>query len=430
MVMPSQHSTTISHRRLNLGLSGDVILTVLVVLGFASVFTLPAGLPTLGDYVVLAVATLAYLLIGIYGWRVWERSRTSSAALAYFAVQILLATFIVCWSYGRVSLLMLPLAAQSVELPRRGTLVVCLSLLASSLLPTLLPARLLAAGLIQPEALTLTAILETTWQMGMAFVFVLLFSEMVVRERQARAELDEAYRRLSEHADQVEQLATLRERTRLAREVHDSLGHYLTVLSVQLEIVTSFLDAEPARARGAALRAQELAAEGLAEVRRSVAALRPSPLGERSLPQAIRHLADETRDTGLAVSFERTGSPCPLSPRVETTLYRAAQEALTNVRKHAQASAVDVLLAYEPDGVRLHVRDNGVGRHAEGARDGVGLKGLRERVAALDGALRAENHPDGGFLVEVVIPCACATSPPHPSPLPQGEREQSRRQRE
>jgi signal transduction histidine kinase len=406
MVMPSQHSKTISHRRLNLGLSGDVILTVLVVLGFASVFTLPPGLLTLGDYVVLVVATLAYLLIGIYGWRLWERSRTSCAALAYFAVQISLAAFIFYWSYENAWLLLLPLAGQSIELPRRWTLVVCLLLVVSILLPALISDRLLASGLIQPEDLTLPSYLKATLQLGMALAFVLLFSEMVVRERQARAELDEAYRRLSEHADQVEQLATLRERTRLAREVHDSLGHYLTVLSVQLEIVTRFLDAEPARAREAALKSQELAAEGLAEVRRSVAALRPSPLGGRSLPQAIRHLADETRDTGLAVSFERTGSPCPLSPQVETTLYRAAQEALTNVRKHAQASAVEMRLVYEPDGVRLHVHDDGLGWRAERARDGVGLKGLRERVSALDGALRAESHPDGGFVVEVAIPRA------------------------
>ncbi len=141
-------------------------------------------------------------------------------------------------------------------------------------------------------------------------------------------------------------------------------------------------------------------------MRRSVAALRPSPLGDRSLPQAIRRLADETRDTGLAISFERTGSPCPLSSQVETVLYRAAQEALTNVRKHAQAGAVDVLLAYEPDRVRLRVRDDGVGRRAQGARDGVGLKRLRERAVALGGTLRAENHPDGGFVVEVAIPRA------------------------
>jgi signal transduction histidine kinase len=277
-------------------------------------------------------------------------------------------------------------------------------LVVSFALPVLFPARLFVGGLARPEDLSPPVVLDAMLDFGLALAFILLFSELLVRERRARAELGEAHHRLGEYADQVEQLATMQERARLAREVHDSLGHYLTVLSVQLEIVTKFLDADPTRAREAALRSQELAAEGLAEVRRSVAALRPSPLGDRSLLQALRRLADEAREAGLDVTFEQRGPPCPLAPQVETTLYRAAQEALTNVRKHAQARAVDLHLAYEPDGIRLRVRDDGVGRRGEGAQDGVGLKGLRERMAALQGSLQAENHPDGGFLVEVALP--------------------------
>jgi signal transduction histidine kinase len=151
------------------------------------------------------------------------------------------------------------------------------------------------------------------------------------------------------------------------------------------------------------VRAKELASEGLAEVRRSVAALRPSPLDDQPLPQAIRRLADDTREAGLIISFEQTGSVRPLSPEIETVLYRAAQESLTNIRKHAHASTVDVQLAFDPETVRLRVYDNGIGRRE--AQDDLGLLGLRERVAALDGTIRAKNHPEGGFLVEVSLPC-------------------------
>jgi signal transduction histidine kinase len=84
-------------------------------------------------------------------------------------------------------------------------------------------------------------------------------------------------------------------------------------------------------------------------------------------------------------------------------LYRAAQEALTNIRKHAHASTVDVQLAFDPETVRLRVHDNGIGRRE--AQDDFGLLGLHERVVALDGTVRAENHPEGGFLVEVSLPC-------------------------
>ena len=235
------------------------------------------------------------------------------------------------------------------------------------------------------------------------YVFIIAFTRMAQREESAREQLELANRQLAEYAAEVERLATLRERNRLARDVHDSLGHYLTVLNVQLEIVTKLMDADPPRAHEAALRAKELASDGLAEVRRSVAALRPSPLDDQPLPQAIRHLADDTREAGLIVSFEQTGSVRPLSPEIETVLYRAAQEALTNIRKHAHASTVGVQLAFDPETVRLRVHDNGIGRRE--AQDDFGLLGLRERVTDLNGTVRAENHPEGGFLVEVSLPC-------------------------
>jgi signal transduction histidine kinase len=235
------------------------------------------------------------------------------------------------------------------------------------------------------------------------YVFIVAFTRIAQSEEQARRELERAHRQLADYANQVERLATMRERNRLAREVHDSLGHYLTALNVQLEIASKLMETNPARAREATAQAKQLASEGLAEVRRSVAALRPSPLDDAPLPQAIRNLVDETRRANLAVSFEQTGVARSLSPEVETVLYRAAQEALTNVRKHARASAVEVRLIFESDTARLCVRDNGVGRQE--ARDGVGLSGLRERVAAVGGQMRAENYPDGGFVVEVTLPC-------------------------
>jgi signal transduction histidine kinase len=244
--------------------------------------------------------------------------------------------------------------------------------------------------------------LQSGFGYAAGYLFVIAFTRLAQRERTAREKLEQAHRQLGEYAAQVERLATARERNRLARDVHDSLGHYLTVINVQLEIVTKLMDTDPARAREAAARAKELASEGLAEVRRSVAALRPSLLDDLPLPQAIRRLADDTQGAGLMVSFEQTGSARPLSPQVEIVLYRTAQESLTNIRKHAHASAVEMRLTYDSEAVCLRVHDNGVGRQS--AQDNVGLSGLHERVTALSGSLRAENHPEGGFVVEVQLP--------------------------
>ncbi|HLF24894.1 MAG TPA: sensor histidine kinase [Anaerolineae bacterium] len=249
---------------------------------------------------------------------------------------------------------------------------------------------------------------EGVWQislgLGAGFVFITAFTRVADNERLARQQLEAANRQLAEYAAEVEQLATMRERNRLARDVHDSLGHYLTVINVQLEVVTKLIASDPARAREAAVKAKELASEGLAEVRRSVAALRPSPLDDRPLPDTIRQLVDTTRDTGLLVTFEQRGATRPLAAETETTLYRTAQEALTNIRKHAHASSASVRLVFEPAAVRLCIRDNGIGRHD--SEDQVGLSALRERAAALNGSVLAENHAEGGFLLEVTLPIA------------------------
>ena len=238
--------------------------------------------------------------------------------------------------------------------------------------------------------------------LGAGFVFIVTFTEVAQSERQARLDLQRANEQLAEYASQVEQLATMRERNRLAREVHDTLGHYLTVINVQLEVVTKLIDSNPARAKEAAGKAKQLASEGLGEIRRSVSALRPSPLEDKSLPEAVHGLIETSRDAGLMVTFEQTGAARPLSPELETVLYRATQEALTNIRKHAHASAANVQLAYTPDMMSLRIRDNGVGRQHE--EDNVGLSALRERVTALNGSVLAENHLEGGFVLEVTLP--------------------------
>lgn len=248
----------------------------------------------------------------------------------------------------------------------------------------------------------INATIQIVLGLGAGFIFMIAFTQLATSEQQARRELERANAQLAEYAAQVEQLATMRERNRLAREVHDTLGHYLTVINVQLEVVTKLIDANPARAKEAAVKAKALASEGLNEVRRSVVALRPTPLEDKPLPEAIGGLIETSRDAGLLVTFEQTGLMRVLSPEMETVLYRAAQEALTNIRKHAHASAADVRLTYEVNAVNLRVRDNGVGRRDD--EDNVGLTALRERVAALNGAVLAENHLEGGFVLDVTLP--------------------------
>jgi signal transduction histidine kinase len=227
------------------------------------------------------------------------------------------------------------------------------------------------------------------------------------RAEQLLAELEDAHQQLQTYAKRVEALAVAEERNRLAREIHDSLGHYLTAITMQLEAAGKLVAKEPERAAASIAKAKEMARESLAEVRRSVAALRASPVDTAALDDAIGELVQNLRDGGIAATFTAQGKSQSLPIQTKTALYRAAQEGLTNVRKHANASAVEVTLAYEPEQATLTVADNGTGRRG-GESTGFGLLGLRERVVLLGGSLEAGNDPEGGFRLYVVVPLRTA----------------------
>lgn len=245
---------------------------------------------------------------------------------------------------------------------------------------------------------------------AVAVLFTLVFTQFAVSAEKARGEVErlagalgEANEKLRRHAAQAAELAATRERNRLAREIHDGVGHCLTVVHVQLEAARSTLVRDPGQAGGAIEKAQAMNHLALQEVRRSVSALRASPLEDRPLDEALGRLVAENNATGLEVEFDLAGEPRALPTQVSLALYRAAQEGLTNCRKHAGARAARVTLDYRSPGrVRLAVADDGVG--ADGANDGFGLLGLRERAQLLGGTVAVRTAPGRGFVLEVEVP--------------------------
>ncbi len=245
-----------------------------------------------------------------------------------------------------------------------------------------------------------------------AIVFVAVFALLTERSQNAQEEaeqltlqLEDANKQLSAYAVQAEELATTQERNRLAREIHDNLGHYLTVVNVQIKAALAVMDTDPAAARETLAKAQQQTQDGLTAIRQSVAALRESPLGHRTLADAVADLVEDAQASGLFAAYTIHGTPRRLSPAQELTLFRAAQESLTNVRRHAAASRVDVVLDYdEPSAVRLSVVDNGIGVDMTKHNVGFGLIGLRERVNQLDGELSFGGQPGEGFAVAVTLP--------------------------
>jgi signal transduction histidine kinase len=210
--------------------------------------------------------------------------------------------------------------------------------------------------------------------------------------------------------EQERQAATLAERARLAREIHDTLAQGLTGIVVQLGAAQrAQAVASDASAQHIEL-AQRMAREALAEARRSVWNLRAPALERGSLADALRSIVVGPLRPEQTASFEQRGEPWPLTQEVEAALLRMAQEALANAAKHAEATRVEVLLEYTPDSVRLSVADNGVGFDQAALSNGTtpspsggfGLLGIRERIGALGGTLELRNG-DGAQVV-VILP--------------------------
>lgn len=208
--------------------------------------------------------------------------------------------------------------------------------------------------------------------------------------------------------DQLHDLAVAEERNRLAREIHDGLGHYLTATTMQIQGARALLEntdtaSQVPTALNALNKAETLLQEALTDVRRSVGALRAAPTGNRPLPAAIGNLVAECRAmAGLEVQFDLVGLARPLNLQIELTLYRVAQEGLTNVRKHARAGRVEVVLTYANDKVGLSISDDGQGMGE--TSNGYGLLGLRERVQLVGGQVNIRTAPEQGFRLEVEIP--------------------------
>jgi signal transduction histidine kinase len=245
-----------------------------------------------------------------------------------------------------------------------------------------------------------------------AFVFTIVFTIIAVQALTAKqrgelltAELAAANEKLRAHAAQTEELTIARERNRLAREIHDGVGHYLTVIKVQLDAAAALLTVQPGQAQTSVETAARLAGAALDDVRRSVGALRTDTT-RPPLAEALRQLASETTPRP---ELRTEGNPRALSAAVEHALYRCAQEGLTNIRKHAAATTAELTLDFRhPARVRLALLDNGRGTGpatgGAAAKSGYGLRGLRERVEILGGTVSSENRAGGGFALVVEVP--------------------------
>lgn len=376
---------------------------------FYALLALATGLAVAGSSAMgsnpVVVAVLAATLSGWYwGWalrrRIWDR--TGLQVLAYLAGAATLWVLLILTSEAYFMLAPIAYAQASAFLPTTRSAV------AGAVAVT---GILTVLTVVEGTEPSWTAMVPAVLSIGAA-IAVTLFVDAIIRESQERHRLItelEATRRQLAAAER--QAGRLEERQRLAREIHDTLAQGFTSIVMLLEAAESDLGAARPSARTQLDHARRTARESLAEARGVLWALQPAPLEGASLPEALGRLAEHLQEeTGLAATATVTGTPHSLPTRAETALLRTAQEGVANIRKHARAREAVLTLSYLGDSVALDIRDDGQGFDPGSAAlrpqggSGLGLQGMRARLADVGGTLTVESAPGEGTTVVAVVP--------------------------
>ena len=242
---------------------------------------------------------------------------------------------------------------------------------------------------------------------SLAFVVLAIVGDGLRRRREGVEALRRAASERSAERERRAAKAVAAERSRIARELHDVVGHGLSVIVLQAGGAREVLAQDPAAARRALSVIESAGRDALGEMRRTLELLRADGDTEPFQPipdlQTLPKLAAGFEASGLEVRFHTKDAPARIPPGIGLSAYRVVQEALTNVLKHSSAGRADVVLTGSTERLVVHVHDPGPSRSADGP-SGFGLVGMRERVEIFGGSLTADHRPDGGFEVIAVFP--------------------------
>jgi signal transduction histidine kinase len=274
-------------------------------------------------------------------------------------------------------------------------------LLGSESLP--LPLRI-ALAVAQSEGDIFVLRLNLVLSSGITFTVILLLVNSLLTERHNQQKLAIAHDQLRQYSSQIEAQATLKERNRIAREIHDALGHTLSAQSIQLENALLFCPPDAEKTKSFLTESRHLCIQALQEVRQSVAKLRSDYLKEHSLEKAIALTLNEFQHTiGIQPICDIEISH-PLSFEMSIAIHKILQEALMNICKHSEATQVRIELRQNERSLVLKVSDNGKGFAPEQNTTGFGIQGMRERTMAVGGQLNLVSQPDGGCLITCYFP--------------------------
>jgi signal transduction histidine kinase len=384
----------------NISNGTDLAFALVVLISYFATFSKPPQ-TSLFLITVLICLGVAYITLGIYGFAFVNQTGKLILKIIYFVLQLIIGGLIVYFGKGAGfnAFILLPLVAHTAMMLDQDWMLVAN---ASIFLTYVL------------SVMSYTNTWSVVWSGLPIFfagqIFILIFTEMAYTEQQGRIkmeklanELSEANRHLSEYARQVKDLTISQERNRLAREIHDGLGHYLTTINMQIKAALAIVEKEPPQAIHLMENALQLTTEALLDVRNSVSSLREDNIGNLSLSERITKLISSSESEGRKFIFEVKGKTRSLSPQVDVSLFRVVQEAINNANKHSRSTEVKIHLDFEQsDKILLKIVDNGIG--SDSIDGGFGLIGMKERILLINGKFEIKTAKGQGFCIEVSVP--------------------------
>jgi len=221
--------------------------------------------------------------------------------------------------------------------------------------------------------------------------------------KENKEKLEFANVQLQNYAERIEEIAKIKERNRLAREIHDTVGHYLTGITLGLSAAEELLKQGPQFVIEQIRRLKDLAQQGLVDIRRSLKELKPDMLEKGKLSLALQQFVNEINiNTTRRINLQIKGALDELNPALDETIYRIVQESITNAVRHGDAMCIDITITVDEKGVHLAIIDNGKG--AAKITEGFGLYYMKQRILDHNGFLEIETEPEKGMGIFVYIP--------------------------
>lgn len=381
--------------------TGPILAFAFVVVGvFLSIFGSSREI-TNATIIAMVILGTCYLFMGIYGYIICAKSTDRMIVYFYFAGQLLIGGSLIFLSRGAglSPLLLMPLIGQTVMLLAPRPMILFNGLIVLIYFGAM---RYFASGW---EPFWNNVPFFLAGHIILILILQIIGDEDRVHHENARLvkELEAANRTLKAYSEQVEELTITRERNRMAREIHDGVGHYLTVINMQIQAAIAVMAQNREKSGEILERAMIQTQTALSEIRKSVSILHDSDDEKIPLAERLEEFRINIQDGNITPHIDILGTPRTLSAQYEQMLLRTLQEGVQNCIKHSHAANIWLLLDFrQTDRTVLHIRDDGSGCSAPG--EGFGLISLQERARLLNGQFSFGNRSEGGFFLEVDIP--------------------------